>query len=102
MAEVRVPLADLLAKAGDGNFLRSVAEAVLQILMEADVLGLIGAGRHDRIRERLKCRNGFRDRTLDTQPGSLQLRILKLSQGSDFQPFLEPLLSPRWNNEVCL
>jgi putative transposase len=35
-------LADLLAKAGDGDFLRSVAEAVPQMLMEADVEGLIG------------------------------------------------------------
>ena len=28
MTEDRLPLADLLAKAGDGDFLRSVAEAV--------------------------------------------------------------------------
>ena len=31
-------------KAGEGDFLRSVAEAVLQMLMEADVEGLVGAG----------------------------------------------------------
>lgn len=49
MTDDRLPLADLLAKAGDGDFLRSVAEAVLQMLMEADVEGLIGAGRHERI-----------------------------------------------------
>jgi transposase-like protein len=50
-----------------------VAEAVLQILMEADVEGLIGAGRHERTGERL--RNGYRERSLDTRRGSLQLRI---------------------------
>ncbi len=44
MTEERLPLADLLAKAGDGDFLRSVAEAVVQLLMESDVEGLIGAG----------------------------------------------------------
>ncbi len=44
MTEERLPLAELLAKAGDGDFLRSVAEAVLQLLMEADAEGLIGAG----------------------------------------------------------
>ena len=44
MTEERLPLADLLAKAGDGNFLRSVAEAVLQMLMEADVEGLVARG----------------------------------------------------------
>src|ERR671928_278585 len=90
MTEERLPVADLLAKAGDGDFLRGVAEAVLQMLMEADVEGLIGAGRHERTGERLNWRNGFRDRTLDTRLGSLQLRIPKLRQGSYFPPFLEP------------
>jgi putative transposase len=33
MTEERLPLQELLAKAGDGDFLRSVAEAVLQMLM---------------------------------------------------------------------
>jgi hypothetical protein len=48
MTEDRMPLAELLEKAGDGDFLRAVAEAVLQLLMEADVEGLIGAGRYQR------------------------------------------------------
>ena len=43
MTEERLPLAELLAKAGDGDFLRSVAKAVVQLLMETDVEGLIGA-----------------------------------------------------------
>ena len=90
MTEDRLPLAELLAKAGDGDFLRSVAEAVLQMLMETDVEGLIGAGRHERSGERTTYRNGYRDRTLDTRLGSLQLRIPKLRQGSYFPPFLEP------------
>ena len=90
MTEDRLPLADLLAKAGDGDFLRSVAEAVVQLLMETDVEGLIGAGRHERSGERTTYRNGYRDRTLDTRLGSLQLRIPKLRQGSYFPPFLEP------------
>jgi putative transposase len=90
MTEGRLPLADLLAKAGDGNFLRSVAEAVVQLLMETDVEGLIGAGRHERTAERATYRNGYRDQTLDTRLGSLQLRIPKLRQGSYFPPFLEP------------
>ena len=41
-------LAELLEKAGDGDFLRAVAEVVLQLLMETDVEGMIGAGRYDR------------------------------------------------------
>jgi transposase-like protein len=90
MTEERLPLAELLAKAGDGDFLRSVAEAVVQLLMETDVDGLIGAGRHERSGDRTTYRNGYRDRTLDTRLGSLQLRIPKLRQGSYFPPFLEP------------
>jgi putative transposase len=89
MTENTLPLAELLAKAGDGDFLRSVAEAVMQLLMETDVEGLIGAGRHERTTDRATYRNGYRDRTLDTRLGSLQLRIPKLRQGSYFPPFLE-------------
>ena len=50
------------------------------MLMEAEVEGLIGAGRHERTGERLNYRNGYRDRSLDTRLGSLQLRIPKLRQ----------------------
>src|SRR5215204_4053312 len=74
MTDDRMPLADLIQKSGDGDFLRSVAEAVLQMLMEADVEGVIGAGRHERSAERLTWRNGYRERTLDTRLGSLQVR----------------------------
>ena len=42
MADDRLPLAELLQKAGGEDFLRSVAEAVVQLLMETDVDGLIG------------------------------------------------------------
>ena len=70
MTEETLPLAELLAKAGDGDFLRSVAEAVVQLLMETDVEGLIGAGRHERSGDRTTYRNGYRDRTLDTRLGS--------------------------------
>ncbi|MGB9645903.1 MAG: hypothetical protein WCB44_12390 [Stellaceae bacterium] len=44
--------AELLEKAGEGDFLRAVAEAVLQLLMENDIEGLIGAGRYERSGER--------------------------------------------------
>ena len=90
MTDDRLPLAELLAKAGDGDFLRCLAESVVQLLMETDVEGMIGAGRHERTGDRQTYRNGYRDRTLDTRLGSLQLRIPKLRQGSYFPPFLEP------------
>jgi putative transposase len=90
MTEARMALAELVQKAGEGDFLRAVAEAVLQILMEADVEGLVGAARHERSPDRLNYRNGYRDRSLDTRLGSLQLRVPKLRQGSYLPPFLEP------------
>jgi transposase-like protein len=90
MTDDRMALADLIQKTGDGDFLRTLAESVLQILMEADVEGVIGAGRYERTAERANHRNGYRDRTLDTRLGQLQLRIPKLRQGSYFPPFLEP------------
>jgi hypothetical protein len=58
MTDERMALVELLQKSGDGDFLRSVAEAVLPILMKADVEGLIGAGRHERSAERLNYCNG--------------------------------------------
>ena len=62
MTDDRLPLAELLAKAGDQDFLRTVAESVLQLIMEADVEGLIGAGRFERSAERATWRNGHRER----------------------------------------
>src|SRR3954465_2270789 len=90
MTEDRLPLADLLSKSGDADFLRSVAESVLQIIMEADVDGVIGAGRFERSADRQTWRNGYRDRTLETRLGPLNLKIPKLRTGSYFPGFLEP------------
>src|SRR5205085_5069640 len=70
MTEERLVLAELLEKAGEGDFLRAVAEAVLQLLMESDVEGMIGAGRYERSGERTTWRNGYRERTLDTRLGA--------------------------------
>jgi putative transposase len=91
MTDERMALVELLQKSGDGDFLRAAAEAVLQILMEADVEGLIGAGRHERSADRLNYRNGYRDRSLDTRLGPLRAcAVPKLRRGSYFSPFLEP------------
>jgi len=90
MTNDRLPLAELMAKADDGDFLRSVAESVLQILMEADVEGVIGAARYERSGERATYRNGYRERVLDTRLGTLNLKIPKLRTGAYFPGFLEP------------
>ena len=90
MTKTNMDLSELLAKQDCGDFLRSVAEAVLQLIMEADVEGLIGASKHERSNDRATWRNGYRERALDTRLGTLNLKVPKLRQGSYFPGFLEP------------
>jgi hypothetical protein len=78
MTDDRLPLAELAAKSGDADFLRAIAESVLQLIMEADVDGLIGAGRYERGEARQTWRNGYRERSLDTRLGTLNLKIPKM------------------------
>ena len=81
MTKTNMDLSELLQKQDGGDFPRSVAEAVLQLIMGADVDGVIGAGRHERSGERTTWRNGYRERALDTRLGTLNLRALKLRAG---------------------
>ncbi len=83
-------LLELLRNGGGGDFLKELAETMLQRLMEWDVEGQIGAGRYERSDGRTTHRNGYRDRDLETRLGRLELRIPKLRRGSYFPAFLEP------------
>jgi hypothetical protein len=67
MTDASLLIEELAAKSGDGDFLRS--ESVMQLIMEADVDGLIGAGRHERSGERATWRNTATVRWI---PGSAQ------------------------------
>ena len=58
MTENSLPLAELLAKAGNPDFLRQAAQTVVQMLMEADVDSMIGPTRHEHSGERTTYRNG--------------------------------------------
>src|SRR5262249_51289358 len=89
MTEDRLALTELLEKAGERDFLRAVAEAVLQLLMEADVEGLVRAGRQARSGGGRAWRKGTRGRPLNPGLGSLHLRTPKLGGGSFSPPFLE-------------
>ncbi len=59
MTKTNMDMSELLAKHDQGDFLRTIAEAVLQLIMESYVDGLIGAGRHERSGERTMNRAGF-------------------------------------------
>jgi transposase-like protein len=83
-------LIDVARQCGDQDLLRKLAETTLAKLMEFEVAGLVGAGRHERSEGRTTHRNGYRERTLDTRMGTLELEIPKLRSGSYFPSFLEP------------
>jgi transposase-like protein len=76
----------------DGDFLRVLAEATLNRLMDFDADNAIGAARHERSPERLTYRNGYRDRVLETRVGALDLKIPKFRSGPAYYPgfILEP------------
>jgi putative transposase len=90
MTDDRMALLELLRNAGGGDFLKDLAETVLQRLMEFEVEGQIGAGRYERSDERSTHRNGYRERDFETRLGTLELKIPKLRRGSYFPAFLEP------------
>lgn len=53
MTKTNMDLSELLAKHDGGDFLRTVVEAVLQLIMGADVESLIDVGKHERSTDRL-------------------------------------------------
>ncbi|WP_369923976.1 hypothetical protein [Leisingera sp. XS_AS12] len=66
MTKTNMDLSELLAKQDGGDFLRAVAEAVLQLIMEADVEGLIVAGKHERADQRTTWE--YHQRSVEDQP----------------------------------
>ena len=80
-----------MLKNGDSfDLIRYGAELLLQALIEAEATAKIGAGRYERSETRSNERNGYRERTLTTKAGDLNLKIPKLRQGSFFPSMLEP------------
>jgi putative transposase len=77
-------------RSSDGlELVRSVAERMLQELIEAEATAAIGAGWNEHTDTRVALRNGHRDKTLTTQAGDLDLAIPKLRSGSFFAALLE-------------
>lgn len=73
---------NLLMQLGGEDFLRELTEFMLNRIMEADVTQRINAGRYERCDEREIYRNG----SVNTRLGTLDLRIPKLREGSSFRP----------------
>ncbi|GAA5704517.1 hypothetical protein Save01_05363 [Streptomyces avermitilis] len=77
-------------RSADGlELVRSVAERMLQELIEAEATSRIGAEWNEHTETRTALRNGHRDKTLTTRAGDLDLAIPKLRSGSFFPSLLE-------------
>jgi transposase-like protein len=61
--------------AGDEDFIRTVVQAVLQEVLEAEMTEVIGAAKGERSAARLGYRSGYYGRTLTTRVGKLELRV---------------------------
>ncbi|MFH9964077.1 transposase [Streptomyces mirabilis] len=66
-------LLESLRTAGGIDLVRSVAERMLQELIEAELSGRISAQWNEHTEDRTAYRNGHRDKTLTTQAGDLDL-----------------------------
>ena len=90
MTDPRMAFAELIEKGGDADFLKDVLAFSLQRLMDLEVEAACGAGLHARSSDRVNSRNGYRERSLETRVGQIDLQIPKLRKGSYFPSFLEP------------
>ena len=90
MTTTTIALADLAEKGADADFIKQTLQFALQRLMEMDVEALCRAAYGERSEERVNSRNGYRERSLETRAGTVDLKIPKLRSGTYFPGFLEP------------
>jgi transposase-like protein len=90
VTEESMALIELAEKHAGDDFLRELGQFTLQRLMEAETEQRCGAGRHERSEQRVNQRNGYRERSVETRIGRLDLKIPKLRSGSYYPSFLEP------------
>ncbi|MET8810199.1 IS256 family transposase [Streptomyces sp. NPDC004546] len=77
-------------RSADGlELVRSVAERMLQELIESEAAARIGAEWNEHTEARTAYRNGHGGKTLTTQAGDLDLAVPKLRTGSFFPSLLE-------------
>lgn len=82
----------------DGDVLQELMKTVAQAAIGAQFEEYIGAEHYERSAERKDQRNGFRDRSIDTRMGSIDLRIPRAREGN----FTPPLLEYRKRSERAL
>ena len=83
-------LLEQLCSAEEGQRMRRLLGAGLQMLIDAEAEEHIGAGRHERTSARTTQRNGSRDRLVATTAGDVTVQIPKTRTGSFFPSLLQP------------
>ncbi len=72
------------------ELLGEMVKMAVDLLMDAEVDVLCGAGYGERSETRVHSRNGHRRRRFDTRTGAVVLDVPKLRRGSYFPSLLEP------------
>ena len=75
---------------GDVDFLLEMIGVVAQVLVEAETTVKIGAAYGKGSPDRVTQRNGYRTKSWDTRMDTMEMRIPKLRDGSNFPSLLEP------------
>ena len=84
MTEVktRTKLAEVKAlMEGDGDYLRTMVQSIVQATLEAEMADAIGAEKSERTGSRVGYRSGYYGRSLVTRVGVLELRVPQDRQG---------------------
>lgn len=79
-----------LLEQDDVDTLREGVRVLAQAVMETEVSAHVGAAPYERSTERTAYRNGYPTRRWDTQVGTIELKIPKVTAGSYFPSLLEP------------
>jgi len=93
----RSALLGILAQQSD-DVLQDLMGTIAQAAVDAQFQEFIGAETYERSSERRDHRNGFRERSVDTRMGSIDLRIPRAREGN----FVPPLVEHRKRSERAL
>jgi putative transposase len=93
----RSALLGILGQQSD-DVLQDLMRTIAQAAIDAQFNEFVGAEHYERSAERKDHRNGFRDRSVDTRMGSIDLRIPRVREGN----FVPPLVEHRKRSERAL
>jgi len=84
-----------LSMIDDMKFLQEVVRRDLQLMLEAEMAGHIGAERYERTEGRSGPRNGYKPRLINLRVGTIELAVPQARDGSFFNRAVRPLPEKR-------